>query len=351
MNHRPVRRRLLAGGIAALLALLALQASTLPVNAQSMSPKKALRFAADMAERGNWREAQFRWEELLRALPDDPRVLNNLAVSAEILGEVDQAQALYARAASLSADQRIESNHHRFVRGLEERQRGNDDGIAPSADEPSPPTDPPAEKLKGKTIEVSVGIPIPPRLVLDGDETLLVASFRAPESHLLDINRDLVRFLRAEIRKNSSLEVLDVIPPPPIPEQRAEDLVLNRAFWQHLSREHGAEILVSGVVSFHAEDASAYKNYDSYNPTTGQKMRELQFVEQQRFDYRIDIFFIDGPTGILLFRDRVERSMMFQGSMNDPIAAFYEMSESIAGDVLAIVAPRRRVEVRLIFKN
>jgi len=37
--------------------------------------------------------------------------------------------------------------------------------------------------------------------------------------------------------------------------------------------------------------------------------------------------------------------------MNDPIAAFYELSESIADDVLAIVAPRRRVEVRLIFKN
>jgi hypothetical protein len=346
MNHVPPRRRLLVGGIAVPLLLFALAS---PAAAQSMSPKKALKFAADMAQRGNWREAQYRWEELLRADPEDPRVLNNLAVTAEILGEVDQAREYYARVTALTADERIESNRRRFVRGLEDSGRSGEDEDGNGSFDDSPASA--SDKQKGKTISVNVGIPIPPRLKLDGGERLLVASFRAPESELLDINRDLVRFLRTEIRKNTSLEVLDVIPPPPIPEQLAEELVRNRAFWQHLSREHDAEVIVSGVVNFASEDASGYSNVDLINPTTRQKYRDMVYLEQERFEYRIDIFFVDGPTGILLFRDRIERSMVFKGSMNDPIAAFYELSDSIAGDVLAIVAPRHRVEPRLIFKN
>ncbi len=59
---------------------------------------RELRFAAEMAEKGLWREAALRWERVLRVREDDARILNNLAVAKEAMGDLDAAAALYDRA-------------------------------------------------------------------------------------------------------------------------------------------------------------------------------------------------------------------------------------------------------------
>ncbi len=73
-----------------------------------------LKFAADMAASGLWREALFRWERVLRDRPDDPRVLNNIAVAAEALGQWEKAEEAYAKAASLAKDRQIAANYELF---------------------------------------------------------------------------------------------------------------------------------------------------------------------------------------------------------------------------------------------
>lgn len=73
-----------------------------------------LKFAADMAASGLWREAMFRWERALQDRPDDPRILNNIAVAAEALGLMDRAKEAYAKAASLSKDRQIAANYELF---------------------------------------------------------------------------------------------------------------------------------------------------------------------------------------------------------------------------------------------
>lgn len=349
MRDSRSRRVLLAGCILAAAALL----DSLPATFGGQGDLKwILRFAADMARAGNWREARYRWELADREQPGNPAVLNNLAVAAEALGETDQARDHYDRALSLSGgDERIRDNRSRFLRTLEERAEGEDS----SGEDAAPPAGGGgaggSSAPKGKPLRVTVSIPLRPRLELDDAESVLVASFRAPESSMLDINREIVRFLRSEFRKHASLEVRDVVPPPAIPEQTIEDMLANHEFWRHLSREYEADLIISGVVQFGRRDASGYQEVDVISPATGQKVRQTQFVEQEEFRYDLDVFFIDGATGALLFRDRMKRSVLFRGEMNDPITAFYELSESIAGDVLAVVAPRRRVESRVVFKN
>jgi len=347
-DSRP-RRVLLAGGVLAVASLLFPVTTALGGKAEL---KQILRFAADMAQSGNWREARYRWETADREQPDNPRVLNNLAVASEALGETDQARAYYDRALALSDDdERIRDNRNRFLRTLEQRAAQDEGG--PAEEDPAPAPGGPATRSekKGKPLRVTVSIPLPPRLELDGLNSVLVASFRAPESSMLDISREIVRFLRSEFRKHTGLEVRDVVPPPAIPEQTVEDLLANHEFWRHLSREYEADLIVSGVARFGRRDASSYQDVDIISPTTGQKIRQTQFVEQEEFSYDLDVFFIDGATRALLFRDRMKRAVIFRGEMNDPITAFYELSESIAGDVLAVVAPRRRIEPRVVFKN
>ena len=42
--------------------------------------------------------------------------------------------------------------------------------------------------------------------------------------------------------------------------------------------------------------------------------------------------------GSLRHQDRLQRSAVFQGSHNDPLTAFHDLSESMTGEVLAIVS-------------
>ena len=167
----------------------------------------------------------------------------------------------------------------------------------------------------------------------------------------LDINHELVRFLRSEFRKRSGLDVLVVTPPPAVPEQTLADLIANREFWKHLGREYGADLIVSGLVGYTRRDSSGFRDLDVISPTTGQKVRRSQFVEQEQFSYELDIIFMDGASGTLRFQDRLQRAAVYRGAQNDPITAFYELSESIAADVLAIVKARTREDIRVIFKS
>jgi len=337
------------------LSLLCLIAASLLLQAtpddfaKAPSSKEAMIFAADMAERGNWREASFRWKRLIDQGGPDAKVLNNMAVAAEANGEMEQADEFYGQAVELAGgDPEIRENYRRFNRLRELLAERDDDGDSQEFDMPIPSND---TKTKGKSVRISVPIPIPPRLDLEEFETLLVASFLAEQSTLIDVDREIARFLRGEFRQRTSLEVLDVVPPPAIPEQQLEDLIKNHEFWKHLGREYEADLIVSGVVAYAREEVSGFEDVDVVNPNTGQKVRETRFVEQEEFSYVLDLLFMDGTTGSLLFRDRLRRAVRYRGLMNDPIHAFYELGESLSNDIVSVVATRMRVETRAIFKK
>ena len=84
-----------------------------------------IRFGADMARRGLWNEARFRWERALAARPDDPHLLANLAVAAEATGDFALALKHYRRALELAPhDSRIEKNYARFAEFYSNYTRG-----------------------------------------------------------------------------------------------------------------------------------------------------------------------------------------------------------------------------------
>ncbi len=329
---------------------LALSAFGLPVPAGGKT-QPLMKFATNMAKRGNWREAHFRWRTASDRDPDNPNILNNLAVSYEALGDREMASSLYKQALARSGgNPTVEGNAQRFLRFWRRAEERSE--AASSADEPVSENGTPPQKgtKKGKTVRVNIDLPIAPRLELSGSEKVLVASFLTDESSLLDTNREMVRFVRSEYRKNTSLKMLDVTPPPAIPEQTIEDLLANVEFWKHLGREYQADLIVSGAMTYGRRDYSGFRDVDEVSPATGQKVRRSRFVEQEQFTYVLDVFFMDGATGTLRLRDRLQRAIVFQGSQNDPITAFYEMSESLAPDLLAVVKQQTRQETRVIFK-
>jgi tetratricopeptide (TPR) repeat protein len=58
-------------------------------------------FGVQMAEKGSWREAAFRFERAVRSDPNNPLGHNNLGVALESIGEFERALASYKKAAEL----------------------------------------------------------------------------------------------------------------------------------------------------------------------------------------------------------------------------------------------------------
>ena len=318
----------------------------LPVVAGDDRVDELLRFGTEMARGGNWREAKFRWEQALRQDPADARLLNNLAIAAEALGDPAHARELFDRAlAAASTDSRIHDNAMRSALFW---------GRSSDGTGPPPPSTAAVlwRKKRGRdVVELPVTLPLPPRLKLDGVKTILVASFLVNDSELVDVNRELVRFLRNEFRKHTAFEIQNITPPPAVPEQTLDDMAGNAEFFRWLSREHGSDVIVTGAMRYAKRDASGFEDIDVVSDVTGQKIRQTRFVEQEEFTFALDVLYFRGGDGSLLFRDRLQRQAVFRGAANDPISAFYELGNSIAGDVLSVIASRTRMDQRLLFKG
>lgn len=75
-----------------------------------------LEFGIKMAKRGLWSEALFRFSKVLESRPGDVRILNNMAVAYEAIGEFDLALEYYKRALEGDSGNRdLRRNYAQFV--------------------------------------------------------------------------------------------------------------------------------------------------------------------------------------------------------------------------------------------
>lgn len=73
-------------------------------------------FGSEVAKKGHWREASFRFEQAVAKEPNNARAHNNLAVALEASGEYARALAEYKRALELDPkDSYIRRNYARFA--------------------------------------------------------------------------------------------------------------------------------------------------------------------------------------------------------------------------------------------
>lgn len=80
------------------------------------APVDQLRFGTQMAERGLWSEALFRFRQAQESDPDNPKILNNIAVSLEALGMYDEALEVYREAVETGPGlEEAKRNYARFV--------------------------------------------------------------------------------------------------------------------------------------------------------------------------------------------------------------------------------------------
>jgi Flp pilus assembly protein TadD len=106
-----------------LLLLLTLLVATAPSLAQTSSSEDEVQFGIDVARRGLWREARFRFEKAVLLDPENASALNNLAIALEQEGEFEKAREAYERALKLDRSLYIQQNYDLFREADDKRNR------------------------------------------------------------------------------------------------------------------------------------------------------------------------------------------------------------------------------------
>ncbi|HYO16188.1 MAG TPA: tetratricopeptide repeat protein [Thermoanaerobaculia bacterium] len=128
-----------------------------------------LSFGVNMAQRGLWDEALFRFLQAERLAPDNPRIQNNIGVAYEAAGEFDRALEHYQKALRLAPnDREMRANYARFVefyQSFKGEKTGTDKAAAsppgttpgqparpqpPASPDPSTPEDEPPPPVDGR---------------------------------------------------------------------------------------------------------------------------------------------------------------------------------------------------------
>jgi Tfp pilus assembly protein PilF len=102
--------------VAACLALLSVSVAWPAYAADARTAAKAeAQFGVDVAQRGLWREAIYRWERAIELDPTYAAALNNLAVAYEHEGQLEKARTTYEKAIAVEPNNtQIKQNYDLF---------------------------------------------------------------------------------------------------------------------------------------------------------------------------------------------------------------------------------------------
>lgn len=93
-------------------------------NAFASVADKEVHFGLDVAKKGLWQEARFRFEKAVLLDPENASALNNLAVALEQQGEFDKAREMYEKALALQPGSLlIQQNYDLFREADDKRNR------------------------------------------------------------------------------------------------------------------------------------------------------------------------------------------------------------------------------------
>jgi len=105
-----------------LLAASLLSLTVLPAYADARSDAKAqVEFGVNVAQKGLWREAIYRWERATTIDPTYAAAYNNLAVAYEHEGQFDKARKAYEKATELEPNNPMLRQNYDLFKEINDR--------------------------------------------------------------------------------------------------------------------------------------------------------------------------------------------------------------------------------------
>ena len=107
--------------VAALL-LLSMFAGSAAADQRS-DAKEQVEFGIQVAQRGLWREAIYRWERATQIDPSYAAAFNNLAIAYEHEGQLDKARAAYEKALELEPNNTLIKQNFDLFKEINDRAK------------------------------------------------------------------------------------------------------------------------------------------------------------------------------------------------------------------------------------
>ncbi|MBI4266654.1 MAG: hypothetical protein HY657_19980 [Acidobacteria bacterium] len=169
-------------------------------------------------------------------------------------------------------------------------------------------------------------------VVISPLQRILVAGFVTDAESPLDVNTETVRLLREELRRQGILGVMRADPVTPTSEAAFSD----REYWRVLGEEHGAPLIVSGVVRLRRAPPNVFQR--------GGRAGVYQI--QPGFFLETEIVLIDGATGQVLSSERLPRKAQYgSGRRGSPSLMYYSMMYSLMPEMARAVLAERKTAV------
>jgi Tfp pilus assembly protein PilF len=108
------------------LALLMAVASASPAWAQRKEAKEQVEFGIQVAQRGLWKEAIYRWERATQLDPSYAAAFNNLAVAYEHEGQLAKAREAYEKALALEPENALVRQNYDLFKEINDRAAQRD---------------------------------------------------------------------------------------------------------------------------------------------------------------------------------------------------------------------------------
>jgi len=109
------------------VTLLFLTLSAVPAWAdQRNDAKEQVEFGIQVAQRGLWREAVYRWERATQLDPTYAAAFNNLAIAYEHEGQLDKARGAYEKAATLEPENAMIKQNFDLFKEINDRSAKKD---------------------------------------------------------------------------------------------------------------------------------------------------------------------------------------------------------------------------------
>lgn len=223
--------------------------------------------------------------------------------------------------------------------------------------------------------EIQVETPLKSKLDVSAFRRVVVAGFvTEPWSDVdIDVASETGRLLQNQLRAQSKMQVLEPDRPPvnaalaPLRDSAARggrtererfrleaDRILQDAeFWRKVGEEFQSPLIVTGILSFEAQDRSGFEREDRLvnQPGTNYpgRISGSRFTERKGFALSADFYFVDGRSGQLLHKERFTEEVLYREDQKiTPLSSYFELMDRLLPNFLGVIAPQRIKGTRVL---